>query len=1075
MFAQIKKNLHKFYEMKVAIHETFDFAKSSSSNTGKPLSYKLIDNPYDILGHRMEMLEEMFFCFRNNNKMMLTLINNCPTDNKEQYESLSHFIVHNFYENIFNSTFVQEDMLVLLYLLLEQLIGSGNDVSSSISSNTDTHYLEGTFLFEMFRNLSLKEDIRAYLTVILNKVVSKLENISEGILSINISEIEEYLKEKTVLTLNMPASLKNAQKHKYKDIDLSITTSPEEYIQSQNVTLNYLKERINNNSNNEATTTTTTTTLTPEERAFIQSNITLIENKGEAFISVDSLLNELQHKDNSIKMEVIHNIKKIMYLIDMIIKNLLDNISTIPYTIKCICKIINTLITTTDNKSTSSLNEYDKIKYTITFFFECILLPILLNPDYNGITTTSIISVNVRRSLKTITTILHQIRKGILFTSSSSSGSNNEYTVFNMFIINIIPNIIKLFTAIQSTKLPTALEKLITKRGNTDRDINYNYFKHNHTENITHQSICFNWDNALTFIRIIKKHKAKFIELLPEMQNVFNTVIQYENDFMNWNAKDMEGTTHETRGGTSIKLKEIKYVYFGKIIFKEEFKAILEGKKTLQSNISLNNAFSFTSDLANVQSSQITPKRPVKKEDNIKDKTTQEEIFKKKRTESLITNIKKSLCEILQYINTISKENFNIKEHTSETDSFMNYLLPKIITIMKYEMSNNNDNFYKNKDKNIPIIYFITFLERNITHLPTNYIKDNYTLLFTELLRESELSLQNMKNDVINQIYLKIKNSDKLNMIINNNLLQVKQMEKILTVEHLVDVLKIVVKLEYQKTCDKIVSISLDKENNSNNMYLEDTISSIKSFIELFPSFADVNESDPIEYEEQLEVDKVINRYFMLIKQHLKSNERMLRYTNDEFNAVNEALQNYIMNNIYHKLVPYSRTKKDIFIHNKCKRLHWVKPFHLIKDQKVVNEKLWQLAMEYINSMDNETTPTAKIKAFNKAFGILQNSITFCTGKDELGVDDSLQVLIYVIIKAQPKKIWTNFNYARLFIDPELSKKQFGLLLTQLEMVITVINDLKYTDLMGVSEEEFGKDEKMEDIEVDKYDNDDDE
>ena len=127
-------------------------------------------------------------------------------------------------------------------------------------------------------------------------------------------------------------------------------------------------------------------------------------------------------------------------------------------------------------------------------------------------------------------------------------------------------------------------------------------------------------------------------------------------------------------------------------------------------------------------------------------------------------------------------------------------------------------------------------------------------------------------------------------------------------------------------------------------------------------------------------------------------------------------------------------------------------------------------AMEHINNMDNEKTPSSKIKCFNKAFAILQNSITFCTGKDELGVDDSLQVLIYVLIKAQPKKIWTNFNYARLYIDPELSKKRFGLLLTQLEMVITVIKDLKYTDLIGVTEEQFGKDEKMDDINIENDD-----
>ena len=120
--------------------------------------------------------------------------------------------------------------------------------------------------------------------------------------------------------------------------------------------------------------------------------------------------------------------------------------------------------------------------------------------------------------------------------------------------------------------------------------------------------------------------------------------------------------------------------------------------------------------------------------------------------------------------------------------------------------------------------------------------------------------------------------------------------------------------------------------------------------------------------------------------------------------------------------------------------------------------------------MDNEKTPSSKIKCFNKAFAILQNSITFCTGKDELGVDDSLQVLIYVLIKAQPKKIWTNFNYARLYIDPELSKKRFGLLLTQLEMVITVIKDLKYTDLIGVTEEQFGKDGNMDDINIENDD-----
>jgi hypothetical protein len=109
--------------------------------------------------------------------------------------------------------------------------------------------------------------------------------------------------------------------------------------------------------------------------------------------------------------------------------------------------------------------------------------------------------------------------------------------------------------------------------------------------------------------------------------------------------------------------------------------------------------------------------------------------------------------------------------------------------------------------------------------------------------------------------------------------------------------------------------------------------------------------------------------------------------------------------------------------------------------------------------MDNQKTPIDKIKYFNKAFGILQNSITFCSGKDELGVDDSITILQYVFLKAKPKMMISNMNYSMLFIDSELSKKQYGMLLTQINMIVTIIENLKYSDLINVSEDDFGKDD----------------
>ena len=623
MLNQIKRNLQQFYKMKIAIKEAFDFVKVS--NNSIPFFYKLLEEPQDVLSYRCECLEEMFFCFRNNNKMMLTLINNCPKDNN-QYETLSHFIVHCFYENILNSTFVQEDMLVLFYLLLEDLIDKRDDLCSKKNGN---FYLEGTFLFELFKSLALKEDIRAYLNVILNKVVSKLEHITDGVLTVNVNEIEEYMT-------NNECKLDNdfkKEKHKQMSFDDDNSKSPEDYIKSQQVSLAYLKECLNEIENKSIN-------KVPQEIDFIQSNITLLEHIDNNDDNI--LLNNIINKDDSIKHELVLNIKKTIYLLDMLIKNLLENISTIPYTIKCICKIINTLIT---EKFKSNLNSYKTLAFTISFFFECILIPILLNPNHNGVIITSIIPLNVKQSLITITSILQQIHKGILFTPNDKDHS--EYTIFNMFIIQIIPNVIKLFTDIQSTKLPTALEKLIMNRGNTNRDINYNYFKHNHTENITHQSVCFNWENVLTFIKIIKDNKNVFIEIEPNMKNVFEKVIQYENDFQTWISKSMQGSIYEAKG-MSIKIREVHFAYFGKVIFKEEFKAILEGKKTFQNSCSLNNAFSFTSNLA----SAVNTKKQTKKENVMKDN---EDDFQKKRNVSLIANIKKSLCEILQYINIISK------------------------------------------------------------------------------------------------------------------------------------------------------------------------------------------------------------------------------------------------------------------------------------------------------------------------------------------------------------------------------------------------------------------------------------
>ena len=128
--------------------------------------------------------------------------------------------------------------------------------------------------------------------------------------------------------------------------------------------------------------------------------------------------------------------------------------------------------------------------------------------------------------------------------------------------------------------------------------------------------------------------------------------------------------------------------------------------------------------------------------------------------------------------------------------------------------------------------------------------------------------------------------------------------------------------------------------------------------------------------------------------------------------------------------------------------------------KNVINENLCKECYKYINDIDKKITPIDKIKYLGKAFSILQNSMKFSSGEKDLGVDDTLKPLIYVMIKAKPENIFSNYNYCRIYLDKELSKHSYGALLTQIGMIMNIIRDMKYNELIDVTEEQFGFDEE---------------
>ena len=231
--------------------------------------------------------------------------------------------------------------------------------------------------------------------------------------------------------------------------------------------------------------------------------------------------------------------------------------------------------------------------------------------------------------------------------------------------------------------------------------------------------------------------------------------------------------------------------------------------------------------------------------------------------------------------------------------------------------------------------------------------------------------------------------------------------------------------------------------------------------IKNFPDFHEnKEESDNIlDFEESVSTKKALKDYFSVIKGLVKKEKIIEKYDKDELRQILYELEDHILYKLYVKLFPFESTKEDVFLYKKCKRLGFIKPENIIKGKNIINQKLCEEAIKYLDSLDDKLSPIDKIKTIGKAFEIIRNSITFMTGKDKLGVDDSLDPYLYIIIKSKPKNAYSNYKYCDLYLNSVLAKEKYGSILTQFFIIIESIKNMKYDKLIGISEEEFGEDE----------------
>jgi len=850
----------------------------------------------------------------------------------------------------------------------------------------------------------------------------------------------------------------NDNKQDLDNIELNV------FFKETDVTLKYLNEKISEYENEK-----NQNIITNAMKDFLDLQINQISNENNCEIFSNNakaieiktyfVTNGKEECEKLVKT-MIDNYTKLTDFIDEILQRLKDNITSSPYILKSISIIIEILFDKKYSKNKKKSMDYQKLMFLSNYFIGNIFLPLITNPDFNGIVTTDVISKITKENLAIITRVMNKMLSGKLFTKKEL-----EFTIFNKFIIDTLPKIFDIIIRLiiqKNFNLSKKIQNLIDSSdsiGNPKRNINYDYFNENQ-ENIQQQSICFSWLNLIILIDLFK----------------------LTNDL----SSDQKYKKNNKLFDKFIKMREFCVDKFNDNINNGKREFFLFDKVIYSPN--------FLKNINNILDENIFHLMPNKVKDEV-------------------SMFKKCLVDVLAYVNILHKENFNyfvqknreniiqdydiiyrlineeinknynetefegggkisakkpdkesagehnnlqnlrgLEENEDEDADFKEVIFPQIIDSVKSELSHNLES-----DKAKRIVFSSSYLQVHINNLPQKYKDNNYCLLLLEIMRKGEEIISELNVSILYEFYLKVKGGEKLNMIISSNQLQIKRMEKCICIEYLFDHLNLPCRLNIVKNNMGIITKVKYEPVDESKSYVH----SIQSFIKVFPNFRKYEKEvdDIIELEENVELDVALNAYFKDLKVEMKKQDIVSRFNHDELDSIMNDLENYILFKLYDKLFPKESTKNDVKFYKKCCRLDFVKPENLIKDKKMINEKLWKTSMDLINEMDYKLTPTEKVKNFGKAFSILQNSITFCSGKNDLGIDDTISSLIYVILKSKPKNIFSNSKYCQLLLNPDLSKKQYGILLSQIEMIKNIIFDMKYSDLIGVSEAEFGKDE----------------
>ena len=950
-------------------------------------------------------------------------------------DHLAPLIVNNFYENIISSNYIEDNLMYVITLLLKNEISEINDEKDS------EKFLEETACGYVLEQLRAKNDIKYYFKNIISDILKKMEaENSGGDINLNVKQIQEkYQKTKEELD---KLYKKTGKKKKiideefYRKILISNIFSYQEednesgfLIPKDNIdpklfnskyipdlTKSELETKKNNTSENEQ-----------KMIDYYDFNIKNCE-KDDSYGNQKLLQNIF---DSPISKEVLASYQiefsKIINTINKLIENLLQDLYLLPYSVKCVCKIIFLLL----NKKFGNIGEAQRNAFIAKFFFNKLFAPIFENPGLGASIDEIIISETTKHNATIINLVLKKLVSGRLFRTDIDSDS--DYTPLNWFFLDKMPEVFKFFESITKVTLPNFIEKLINDE--LPKDFELDYFEENKDEVIFHRSICFTLYDLDALL--ISMDKCKSIIFENEKEEGLKPL-----------RLTFEKLVGENCSKIMKKLKDKKE--YEKIMVpdgknkknKQELKET-EGREILK-------YFLLTDLITNKKYTRLFEIEQEKANYSIKElkKTeTPEEI-----TKNNIIKVKNFFCNLLYNFHTLVKTDFD-EGTLSNTNSILK-------EIKKYIKSSD---FVI--DGSIPSEWYVSSLLEYLKKLPEELSKDDFKELYNEMEKDISSSIKELDFEALSICLGKAKFAKRIKVNYETTYKHILNIDLNVKVQKIIEKDFIPVEIHYKYTKKEkefyIEEKPNIKEKNSLDILEEgrekkNICRTIKLFTKKFPDLVKTQisyDKTLTEMDEEMKLNENLQKYFNIIKKKIEKEQK--NADENELLEINNKIYDYVMEKIYEKIFPVEPDPEDNLIFRKCFLLSWVEPKHFIGNKKnYVFDSFLPDVIEFFGKLDKEKSPRIKFIYMKKIFVAINDVLRFNGKEGEAGVDDQMPILNYSFIKAKPQHISSNYKFMNIFIGKNRNRSE-GSQLTQISGICEHVLNLTYDQLNGVTKEEF--------------------